>query len=554
MSHLLLFYTFVLGLFTSLAQIPPISRLAVSIGILDKSDDRKVHSGGIPRLGGIAIFFSVLLATLLFSSVDQIIKAYLAGGIIIFLTGLSDDLQGLSPRQKFLGEFVAATVAIVLGGQGLTSLGDLLGFGEILLQSFSLPFTIVALVGVINAINLIDGLDGLAGGITAIASLGFLILAGLAGNHGLMYVTVALFGATIGFLKFNTHPAQIFMGDSGSLFLGYSLGFCAINLTVAGGGAVSPVTPLIILALPIVDTLVVVARRGVRGDRFLSPDKSHLHHRMLALGFSHRMVVVLLYVLAYGFALAAVIFRKMPDSALFYGLLATLVLGYVNLRLMERERQRYGALKLFSIKIPHPKLHHNPHLQRTYIWLLRIAKYLLVTIFALSMFIPPVIRGVYGVIAFFFIIFIGLMYVLRNALNNRIPLVTIYFIGAFFIYLMQNHMGNLTLFGVTLQSVSTAIFGLLFVVLMLMAAIRANPTAVLSTPLEYLIIFLVISVPLFPEPFRQQHQLLMVAGKSVILFVALKLVLKPRAYRNRKIILAALASLLVITLRNLLSL
>ena len=157
MPYLLIFYTFVLGLFTSLVQIPAISRLAVSIGILDEVDERKVHTGSIPRLGGFAIFFSVLLATILFGDIQRELRAYLAGGIIIFLTGLSDDLQALSPRQKFMGEFFASSVAIVLGGQSLTSLGNLFGYGEVSLGLFFLPFTIIALVGVINAVNLIDG-------------------------------------------------------------------------------------------------------------------------------------------------------------------------------------------------------------------------------------------------------------------------------------------------------------------------------------------------------------------------------------------------------------
>jgi UDP-GlcNAc:undecaprenyl-phosphate/decaprenyl-phosphate GlcNAc-1-phosphate transferase len=554
MPYLLVFFTFVLGLFTSLVLIAPISRLAVSIGILDQADGRKIHTGRIPRLGGIAIFFSVLLATILFSDVDQVMKAYLAGGIIIFLTGLSDDLQELSPRQKFLGELVAATVAIVIGGQALPSLGNLLGFGELSLGIFSLPFTIIALVGVINAVNLIDGLDGLAGGVTAIAVLGFLILAGLAGNSNLMYIAATLFGATLGFLKFNTHPAQIFMGDSGSLFLGYSLGFCAINLAVEGGGSVSPVTPLMVLALPIVDTIVVMAGRIRRGTRFSAPDNTHLHHRLLTLGFSHGVVVALLYSVSYCFALAAVIFRAAPDYLLFYALLAVLLLGYLNLLLMEREQARRGALKIFDLRLPYLKLYHNPRLLQMYTGLLRGSKYLLVAVFGLTMFIPPVIRGDIGIVAALLVALFVVMLSVRTDHKNRFLHFAIYFNGAFVIYLMQNYTGEVGLFGTPLYTISNVVFGLLFLVILVLAAIRANPTAVISTPLEYLIIFLVISVPLLPDQFQQQHHLLLVAGKSVILFVALKLVLKPWVHRNRKIILAALVSLLVIALRNLFSL
>jgi UDP-GlcNAc:undecaprenyl-phosphate GlcNAc-1-phosphate transferase len=550
MPSLLVFFTFLLGLFTALVLIPPISRLAVSIGVLDQTDERKIHTGSIPRLGGIAIFFSVLLSSLLFCSIKQEIRAYLAGGIIIFLTGLSDDLQEISPRQKFLGEFVAATVVVVLGGQSLPSLGNLLGTGELLLGAFSLPFTIVALVGVINAVNLIDGLDGLAGGVTAIASLAFLVLAGLAGNHNLMFISAALFGATLGFLKFNTHPAQIFMGDSGSLFLGYSLGYCAINLAVKGGGTVSPVTPLIVLALPIVDTIVVMTGRAWRGTRCFAPDTTHFHHRLLALGFSHGVTVVLLYFLSYCFAVAALIFCRVPDYLLFYGLLAILATLYGNLRMMERAQTLRGNLRLFPLNLPRLKLHHNPRLLRLYIAFLRCTKYLLVAVFALTMFIPPVLRGDIAIIAgFLMALFLVVLWIRKDRKGHFLDFV-LYFNGAFVIYLMQNSAENVRLFGIPLLTVSNVIFGLLLLAGMALAAIRANPTAVFSTPLEYLIIFLVISVPLLPEPFRQQHHLLMVAGKSVILFIAMKLVLKPRAQRNRKIITAALITLLVIAIRN----
>ncbi len=553
MPYLLIFYTFVLGLFTSLVQIPAISRLAVSIGILDEVDERKVHTGSIPRLGGFAIFFSVLLATILFGDIQRELRAYLAGGIIIFLTGLSDDLQALSPRQKFMGEFFASSVAIVLGGQSLTSLGNLFGYGEVSLGLFFLPFTIIALVGVINAVNLIDGLDGLAGGITAIASLGFLILAGLYENKDLMFITAALFGATIGFLKFNTHPAKIFMGDSGSLFLGYTLGFCAINLAVEGNGNLSPVLPLIVLALPIVDTIVVMVGRGRRGERFFAPDTSHLHHRLLALGISHRMVVAALYIASYCFALAAIIFRTAPDYILFYGLLTILAFGYLSLRVLEWQHARRGALKILSIKLPYLKLYHNPGLQKVYTGLLRGAKFLLVAVFGLTTFIPPIIKGDIGFVALFLLLFLGVMLCIRDDLHNRLPHFAIYFNGAFVIYLMQNYTADVKLLGTPLLLVSDVIFAVLFLVILVLATIRANPSVVLSTPLEYLIIFLVVSVPLLPESFRQHHDLMMVAGKSVILFVALKLVLKVRATRNRKIILAALLSLLIIALRNIFS-
>jgi UDP-GlcNAc:undecaprenyl-phosphate GlcNAc-1-phosphate transferase len=296
-----------------------------------------------------------------------------------------------------------------------------------------------------------------------------------------------------------------------------------------------------------------MARRALHRKHLFSPDNSHLHHRLLALDFSHGMVVAILYFFSYLLALVAIIGRKAPDYLQFYGLLAFVAAFYGNLRLMERAHVIKGSLWIFSIQLPFFKLQHNPRLHRLYISLLRTAKYLLVSIFVLTMFIPPVLKGDIGIIAGFLLALFLMLLLIPQDKGNRFILFVIYFIGAFMVFLMHNYAGSVQLFGIPLLAVSDVVFCILLLVAISLAAIRANPVAVLSTPLEYLILFLVISVPLLPEPFRSQFHLLVVAGKSVIMFVALKLVLKLRAQRNRKIILAALVTLLVVALRNILA-
>jgi UDP-GlcNAc:undecaprenyl-phosphate GlcNAc-1-phosphate transferase len=284
MPSIYLFYIFFTSLFSALVLIPPISRLAVTIGIFDNHDERKVHIGAIPRLGGIAIFFAVLLATILFGDIDRSARGFLAGGVVIFLTGLTDDLSGLTPRKKLLGQFVAALLVTVVGGLCVTSLGNLFGAGPIELGYLSVPFTVFAIVGVINAINMMDGLDGLAAGVTAIATATFGILAWYTGNQYLVGACVALLGALIGFLKFNSYPARIFMGDGGSLFLGYCLATFAIHLVERGTGPVSPMLPVVILAVPLCDTCYVMIRRLMKHQSVSAPDRSHIHHRLMDIG------------------------------------------------------------------------------------------------------------------------------------------------------------------------------------------------------------------------------------------------------------------------------
>lgn len=230
MPKIHLFYIFLTSMLTSLVLIPPISRLATSIGVYDDQDERKLHSGAIPRLGGIAIFFAVLLSVILFSEINLQIRGFLAGAVVIFLTGLTDDLAKIVPVKKLLGEVLAAWVATVLGNLQINSIGNLFGGGAIELGYLSIPFTVFAIVGVINAVNLLDGLDGLAGGVTAIAACAIGLIAYLTGHNNLAVLCMALLGGVVGFLKFNSYPARIFMGDGGSLFLGYCLAVLSVQL------------------------------------------------------------------------------------------------------------------------------------------------------------------------------------------------------------------------------------------------------------------------------------------------------------------------------------
>ena len=311
-----LFYIFFTALMASLILIPPISHLAIRVGGIDVPDERKVHCDDTPRLGGIAIFSAFLFAVLFFCDIDLQIKGFLSGAVIIFLTGLADDLTNLTPRQKFLGEIIAATIAVVIGGLELSSLGNPLGLGTISLGPFAIPFTIFAVVGVTNAVNLLDGLDGLAAGGTAIACLAFGTLAYQSGNYSLLALDLALIGAIIGFLRYNTYPAKIFMGDSGSLFLGYCMGIFSVMLITSGNTKISTYTPLVILAVPVLDTLVVMFKRLSLGNKVFSPDKSHIHHRLLEIGIGHKYSVILVYGISYFLSLFAVLCYDLPDYIL----------------------------------------------------------------------------------------------------------------------------------------------------------------------------------------------------------------------------------------------
>ncbi|WP_298268341.1 MraY family glycosyltransferase [Geobacter sp.] len=317
---------FLTALSASVVLVPPVSRLAAHADIMDRPDSRKVHVTEIPRLGGVAIFFSFVIALLLFADFDRLILGFLAGAVIMFVTGLLDDVVGLTAVQKLAGQSVAASVAVLGGGIHLDGLGDVFGQGDVTLGIFAIPFTIFCVVGVSNAINLMDGLDGLAGGGVAIASGTFVILGYLSGNHPLMYLGCALLGGVLGFLRYNTHPARIFMGDGGSLFLGYCMGIFSVMLVECGESRISGFTPLTVLALPIADTIYVMVRRFREGKKLFAPDRSHLHHRLMGFGLGHGTTVTVLYAVSYALAAFAVVSYRLPDYSQLVALAGLLVL------------------------------------------------------------------------------------------------------------------------------------------------------------------------------------------------------------------------------------
>ncbi|MFC4777837.1 glycosyltransferase family 4 protein [Paenibacillus sp. GCM10023252] len=296
---------FVIALILAIIMTPLVKRFAFFVGAIDKPNHRKVHTRIMPRMGGLAIYtafvgaFLVLVPFLpdnLLSARDlNLIKALLAGGTIIIIIGALDDRFELSAKVKLLGQIAAACLVVF----GFDVKIDLLNipFGESMQPIaawISIPLTILWIVGVTNAINLIDGLDGLAAGVSGIAIGTILVMACIMGNVPIILLSSLLLGGIIGFLVFNFHPAKIFMGDSGSLFLGFSLatlsmiGFKQVTI-------VSFVTPLLIIGVPLSDTFFAIVRRWVNKKPIFAPDKGHLHHCLQELGFSHRRTVLIIW-------------------------------------------------------------------------------------------------------------------------------------------------------------------------------------------------------------------------------------------------------------------
>jgi UDP-GlcNAc:undecaprenyl-phosphate GlcNAc-1-phosphate transferase len=301
----MVYVTFIICFLAAVALTPLVRKLAIRIGATDLPNARKVHKKIMPRMGGLAIYLAFIIGMLIMWPDSSFTLPLIIGSVIIILTGVLDDMYSLSPRVKIVAHFFAALV-IVHSGISVEFIN--LPFNGILqLYWLSIPLTLLWIMGITNAINLIDGLDGLAVGVSSIVLLTIAGLSLTEGNLFVFTVSAILLGSTLGFLPYNFHPAKIFMGDTGSYFLGYIISVLALlgfkNVTLF-----SLVVPIIILAVPISDTLFAIIRRLVNRRPLTAPDKSHLHHCLLRYGFSQSQTVVLIYGMSAMFALAAIVF------------------------------------------------------------------------------------------------------------------------------------------------------------------------------------------------------------------------------------------------------
>jgi UDP-GlcNAc:undecaprenyl-phosphate/decaprenyl-phosphate GlcNAc-1-phosphate transferase len=308
----MIYLTMLVCFISSILITPVVKKLAFKIGATDKPNQRKVHQKIMPRLGGLAIYISFVIGVIITqpnSTNLNTLNAIMIGSAIVVITGILDDMFELSAKIKFLAQIVAAAVVIFYGGVQVEFINLPFSDGQLEFGFLSIPITFLWIVGITNAINLIDGLDGLAAGVSSIALITISVMAILIPNPFVVVMGAILLASTLGFLIFNFYPAKIFMGDTGALFLGYMIAVLSLlgfkNVTM-----ISLIIPVIILGVPISDTFFAILRRIVNKKPLSAPDKSHLHHCLLGLGFSHRQTVLLIYALAAFFGLVAVIFSQ----------------------------------------------------------------------------------------------------------------------------------------------------------------------------------------------------------------------------------------------------
>ena len=539
--------TLLLSIFITIGLIPVLQASASRMKLLDSPGARKVHRQPIPRVGGIAMAVGVFVPVALWNLSDPFVRAYLAGAVVMVAFGIVDDLRNLKPKWKLLGQLAAALVVVFYGGVTIHSLGALLPEGAVLPEWVCVPLTVLAIVGVTNAINLSDGLDGLAGGICLLifACIGYLawqeedVVIGL--------VALALAGSIFGFLRFNTHPATVFMGDTGSQLLGFSAVTLSLGLT-QGNTPLSPMVPLILLGLPVLDTVSVMAIRIANRRSPFSADMNHIHHNLMALGLQQGESVVTIYILQMFLVASAFLFRFHSDWLLLGGYLvfsfATILFltvangnGWTR-RPVEPPRDYFGSRFLRRMKTEGTAIRK----------LCPALEFGLPLLLVVTCLVPSRLPGYVSWCA---LAFFGLILAARFFWKERVSDIlrlTVYLTIPIVVY-----GGTIApagwMKGVPLRFYST-VFVLLALLDISVSKLSKRREGFKSTPLDFLIVVIAVLVPNLPEQGLQAYNLGLVAAKIIILYFSYEVLLAEIRMRYDRVMVGTLAALAVVFLKG----
>ncbi|MDX2253046.1 MAG: MraY family glycosyltransferase [Nitrospira sp.] len=535
-----LFFSFIASLVISMALIPALMATAGRLQIIDIPGGRKIHPVPIAKVGGLAFAAGTFAAMLLWAPKDQIVTSSLLGGAIILLFGAWDDRVGLGYKPKFLGQLLAAIVVVEFGGIHLTTtpfLGD-----SVLPLWAAVPLTLFLLVAVMNALNLADGLDGLAGGLSLLSLVGMAYLAYEAGDWVVLSMMVPVLGGLLGFLRFNTYPARIFMGDAGSQFLGFYLGICAIVLTDPTRGPYSPALVSLIWGLPILDTAGVMIQRLTERRSPFTADKNHVHHKLLGIGFSHREAVLAIYGIQASLVALAYLMRWQSDAVVLgvYGVFAGAVLwlfvrGGECASVSEKRAESAGTLE-------ERRLEDGGWHSALPVRLIGLS----VSVFlAAGVLLPSNVPADLGYLAAGLFVLVAAGGALIPSARPMLIRAALYVGGTFVLYLIeQPGSGIAAAFHTPLN-----VFFLALTALIMLAIRFGVQHRFQITPLDYLLVFLAFAIPFLPEMRVGEINISILTAKMIVMFLAFELMLHALAERLPQFGLVSLWVLFMLGLR-----
>ena len=341
-AYLSIILAFVCALAVAFAFTPLAKRFAFAVGAVDKPGGRHIHKKPTALMGGLAIFLGFVAAILIFGTVDMQMASVLLGALVIVTVSAIDDIFDISPFVRLGVHCAAALLPVLMGGVRIEFLSAL-GLGlnsEFSMGVLSIPVTVIWIVGVTNAVNWIDGLDGLAAGVSAIAALSLLVISCILGNFYVALVMAALAGAVIGFIPYNLNPAKIFMGDTGAMFLGYILAVMSIQGLFKFYVVVSLVVPFLVVGIPILDMFVSIVRRVAHGRSPMYGDRSHVHHKLIDMGFTQRQTVAILYCISGIMGVSAVVMTVSGEIKAILLLFAVIIAAVFGIMLIAKREHR----------------------------------------------------------------------------------------------------------------------------------------------------------------------------------------------------------------------
>ena len=540
--------TLLLSIFITIALVPICSRLAVKYQVMDFPDKRKVHPQPMPRSGGIAMALGFFVCVVFFSPLTVLVKAILIGAGIVVLFGFIDDLRNLGFKAKFSAQLVAALVVVLYGGVKITSLGALLPDNTLIPDWFAIPLTLIIIVGITNAINLSDGLDGLAGGICLMSfgCLGF--LAFQCENIPIFLLSTTVVGVIFGFLRFNTYPATLFMGDAGSQLLGFLLATLSLGLT-QGNIPISPLVPLFLWGFPVIDTLAVIVKRLFDGRHVFRADKNHFHHNLIRMGLFHTEAVFFIYIIQAIFITWAYFLRFYSEWPLLVVYLTFSTIVLISFFIADRfhwKFRRYDLVDKFikgRLKILKEK---NILIKVSF----RTISAWVPGILFFSCFLPE------GVPEYFLYITVALAGIVlatwfakKEWMGGALRL-AIYLFAPIVIYLGEAN--SATWVNPKFFQLYNFSFAILAIFVILTVKFTRRTKGFKTNPMDFLILLIALVVPNLPDPHIRSYHLGLIATKIIVLFFSYEVLIGELRGRLKGLTMATLAAMVVIGMKGVL--
>ena len=538
-------------MFITMVLIPILRAAAERAGCgVDFPNPRKVHGTPIPKVGGLAMALGALVPVLFVADVSRFVHALLIGAAVVVAFGLVDDLRGLGWKAKFGGQIIAALVVIFYGNLKICFLGEFLPDGASLPDAVALPLTVLVIVGVTNAVNLSDGLDGLAGGICLLIfmCIGFLSFFGddFTDKFFAMAMCAAVIGAIFGFLRYNTYPATVFMGDTGSQLLGF-LAICLSLCVTQRSTPLSPFLPLLLVGFPVLDTLTVMTERIAAGHPPFSADKNHFHHKLVRLGLFHTEAVVTIYAITALLAAAAFLLRYHSDwiLILFYTVFCALVVS--ALTAAERSGFRFHRTGYFDIEIKGrlKQLKDKQLLIRACFVPLQYGVPLL---FIAAGLVPREVPGYFATLAAGFLAANAFCWAVRPEILPAVLRMSFYLTVPLVL-----RMGQVDPKAWILPAAGWAYnlcFGALSFFIVMTLKFTRRQKGFKATPMDFLILVIALVVPNLPDPMMRGVHTGELAVKIIVLFFSFEVLLGELRGSMNRLTLGVLAGLALLALRG----